>query len=142
MTSRRYYSDSYTRVFTARVTETLETQGSPAVVLDRTWFYPTGGGQPHDTGHLGSVPVVEVASRDTDGAVIHRLAGPAPAKRLYQPFGGDAGAGARLRAEGYVTVAGLAPVDDAAAEARRLGCAFVLIEGRPVVVTHKGSGNG
>ncbi|HET9276127.1 MAG TPA: alanyl-tRNA editing protein [Gemmatimonadales bacterium] len=79
MTSRRYYSDSYTRVFTARVTETLEDDGSPAVVLDRTWFYPTGGGQPHDTGHVGSVPVVEVGSRDTDGAVIHRLAGPAPA---------------------------------------------------------------
>jgi ATP phosphoribosyltransferase regulatory subunit len=74
--------------------------------------------------------------------LIGALAGPAPLRRLYQPFGGDVGAGARLRAEGYVTVAGLAPVADAVAEARRLGCAYLLIEGRPVEVTHKGSGNG
>ncbi len=51
-----------------------------AVALDRTVFYPTGGGQPHDTGRLrwgnASVEVVDVAK---EGAVVwHRLDGPIP----------------------------------------------------------------
>jgi ATP phosphoribosyltransferase regulatory subunit len=55
-----------------------------------------------------------------------------PAPRLYVPAGGDAAAASRWRTQGYVTVAGLVPVKDAAAEARRLGCGFVL-EGEKAV---------
>jgi len=44
------------------------------------------------------------------------------APRLYVPADANLAAAARWRAQGYVTVAGLAPVDDAEAEARRLGC--------------------
>ncbi|MGI0052695.1 MAG: DHHA1 domain-containing protein, partial [Thermoplasmata archaeon] len=48
----------------------------PWVVLDRSYFYPTGGGQITDTGEIESVPVVEVARA---GAwVLHRLDRPAP----------------------------------------------------------------
>jgi len=47
--------------------------GHPAVVLDRSAFYPTGGGQPHDLGLLGGVGVVEVVEREVDGAVVHVL---------------------------------------------------------------------
>ncbi len=47
----------------------------------------------------------------------------APRVRVYVPAGAD---GAPLRAEGYATVAGLEPVADAAAEARRLNCSHVL----------------
>ncbi|MGD9537070.1 MAG: ATP phosphoribosyltransferase regulatory subunit [Alphaproteobacteria bacterium] len=68
------------------------------------------------------------------------LGGAPPVKRLYQPYGTDAETGRRLRAEGYVTVAGLAPVGDIVAEARRLGCAFVLKAGKPVAVT-RGDGS-
>jgi misacylated tRNA(Ala) deacylase len=47
------------------------------VALDRTIFYPTGGGQPHDTGTLGTANVVEVRK---EGAMVwHRLDGPVPA---------------------------------------------------------------
>ena len=74
--NRRYYTDSYTSVFTARVVEATALEDGPAVVLDETFFYPTSGGQPHDTGLLGSVPVREVRIRESDGAVLHRLAGP------------------------------------------------------------------
>jgi alanyl-tRNA synthetase len=74
--NRRYYTDSYTSVFTARVVETATLEDSPAVVLDETFFYPTSGGQPHDTGLLGSVPVRDVRIRESDGAVLHRLARP------------------------------------------------------------------
>jgi alanyl-tRNA synthetase len=73
MTERLYYSDAYCTAFDARVVERLELGGSPAVVLDRTAFYPTSGGQPHDTGALNGISVVEVVEREEDHAVIHRL---------------------------------------------------------------------
>lgn len=72
-TERLYYRDPYLRKFTARVVERGELNGLPAVVLDRSAFYPTGGGQPHDTGHLNGAAVVEVVEREEDKAVVHLL---------------------------------------------------------------------
>src|SRR5262249_8399317 len=40
-----------------------------AVLLDQTAFYPTGGGQPHDTGRIAGLPVVDV--RDSDDGPLH-----------------------------------------------------------------------
>jgi alanyl-tRNA synthetase len=74
--TRQYYTDSYTRAFQARVTERAEVDGQPALALDATWFYPTGGGQPHDTGTINSVAVVNVVARASDKAVLHVLAAP------------------------------------------------------------------
>jgi misacylated tRNA(Ala) deacylase len=72
-----YALDSYLRSFDAVVTAFAE---DGAVILDRTAFYPTGGGQPHDTGRLrwdgGEAQVVEV--RKVGGEVVHRLEGAAP----------------------------------------------------------------
>jgi len=79
MTHRLYYQDPYLRRFPARVVEALAWDGRPAVVLDRTAFYPTGGGQPHDTGRLAGVAVVDVLEREADGAVIHILSEPGTA---------------------------------------------------------------
>lgn len=73
MTERLYYADSYLRQFEATVTERLSWHGQPAVVLSRSAFYPTGGGQPHDTGWLQGVPVLDVVERETDKVVIHVL---------------------------------------------------------------------
>lgn len=73
MVERLYYDDPRCTYFSARVTEHLLWQGKPAVVLDRTAFYPTGGGQPHDTGTLGERSVIDVVEREADGAVIHVL---------------------------------------------------------------------
>lgn len=72
---RLYYADAYTTGFTARVVERLSVEGQPAVVLDRTYFYPTGGGQPHDAGTIAGVEVVGAQAREPDGAVLHLLAG-------------------------------------------------------------------
>jgi alanyl-tRNA synthetase len=72
MTLRLYYSDSMLRQFTARIVDRRDSNRGPAVVLDRTAFYPTSGGQPHDTGTLGGVPVRDVWADDTD-AVWHLL---------------------------------------------------------------------
>ncbi len=74
MTERLYYTDSYTVRFDARVHEHLTQDNRPAVILDRTFFYPTSGGQPHDTGLLNNIPVMDVTTRESDGAVLHILA--------------------------------------------------------------------
>ncbi len=51
-THRLYYDDPYLREFDAQVIARQTISGKPAVALDRTAFYPTGGGQPNDTGQL------------------------------------------------------------------------------------------
>ncbi|HET6812360.1 MAG TPA: alanyl-tRNA editing protein [Acidimicrobiales bacterium] len=67
-----YLDDSYLRTFTAEVVAAREA----AVALDRTAFYPTGGGQPHDTGTLGDRTVAAVShGPDHDGLVWHTLEG-------------------------------------------------------------------
>jgi misacylated tRNA(Ala) deacylase len=68
-----YLRDAYLRSFDATVTSVDGTR----VALDRTAFYPTGGGQPHDTGTLGGRPVVDV--RKDGGVVWHTIDGGAPA---------------------------------------------------------------
>jgi alanyl-tRNA synthetase len=45
------------------------------LILDRTCFYPTSGGQPHDQGTLGDLPVSDVFEREDDGAVVHVVDG-------------------------------------------------------------------
>ena len=68
-----YLRDAYRREFDARV---VEARGND-IALDRTAFYPTGGGQPHDTGTLGDGRVVSVWK---EGSVVwHALEGPSPA---------------------------------------------------------------
>lgn len=58
MTDQLFLRDAYLRRFEATVTAVdLDRR---RLALDRTAFYPTGGGQPHDTGTLGGLPVVDV----------------------------------------------------------------------------------
>src|SRR5262249_16251855 len=73
---RLYYTDSYTHQFNAEIVEQVTDAGSshPAIVLDRTYFYPNGGGQPNDKGSINGVEVLDVNSRE-DHAVVHTLAG-------------------------------------------------------------------
>ena len=57
MTDRLYYADAYCRDFSATITRVDRRDGRTIVVLDRTAFYPTSGGQPFDTGTLVAPPV-------------------------------------------------------------------------------------
>src|SRR3954463_5629081 len=71
-TERLYYSDSHRLEFDASVVDVSERDdGAIAITLDRTAFYPTGGGQPNDTGTLGSNRVVDVV--EEEGTVYHLL---------------------------------------------------------------------
>ena len=72
-TTRLYYTDSTVTEFAAVVVATEPANGDLAVRLDRTAFYPTSGGQPNDTGSLGSGRVVDVVDRE-DGTVWHLVA--------------------------------------------------------------------
>jgi alanyl-tRNA synthetase len=75
MTQRLYYHDSFLYDFEAYIAEAVELDGRNAVVLDQTAFYPTSGGQVHDTGRFiledtSEVPVIEVADEEM-GRVFH-----------------------------------------------------------------------
>ena len=78
VTERLYYSDSHLIEFEARVVDVTDrVSGWTAVVLNRTAFYPTGGGQPSDTGTLNGSRVVECID-DGDNGVLHVVQGAAP----------------------------------------------------------------
>ena len=76
MTEKLYYKDSFLTEFTGTVLSCQEDKGSWAVTLDRTAFYPEGGGQPADQGLLGGAAVTDV--RERDGEIVHICAGPLP----------------------------------------------------------------
>ncbi len=75
MSIRHYYNDAYTTEFEATIIERLTNNDAPAVVLDGSYFYPASGGQPHDTGTIDGVNVIEVFVRESDQAVVHVLDG-------------------------------------------------------------------
>jgi alanyl-tRNA synthetase len=73
VTERLYYLDSYATEFRAGIID-----ASPdrcRIYLDRTAFYPTSGGQPHDLGTINGIEVVEILDAD-DGRIAHVLSGP------------------------------------------------------------------
>lgn len=74
MTDRLYFIDPYLRSFTARLAGRRTRDGRTEVCLDRTAFYPEGGGQPADHGLLDAARVVDVQA-DDDGTVWHTLDG-------------------------------------------------------------------
>lgn len=74
MSEKLYYQDSHLFDFTARVLS-CEARGKTwAVVLDRTAFFPGGGGQPADTGTLAGVRVLDM--REEGGGILHLCAAP------------------------------------------------------------------
>ncbi|MGH7509530.1 MAG: alanyl-tRNA editing protein [Gemmatimonadales bacterium] len=78
MTHRLYYTDSYIRDFEANVVEMAD-EGR-RVYLDQTAFYPTSGGQPFDTGHLGGAEVTDVVEEGV--RIAHLLSSPLAGGRV------------------------------------------------------------
>jgi alanyl-tRNA synthetase len=80
-TERLYYDDPYIFEFEASVLDRTPFQDRFGIVLDRTAFYPTSGGQPNDLGTLNGIPLLDVYEDEASGAVVHvvpqPLAGPA-----------------------------------------------------------------
>jgi alanyl-tRNA synthetase len=74
MSDRLYYTDSYLNAFDAVVRESVPQGDAWMVVLDRTAFYPTSGGQPHDVGTLNDSRILDVIDR-ADGSIGHLVDG-------------------------------------------------------------------
>ena len=76
MTEKLYYIDSHIREFTAAVLSCEESRHGWEIVLDRTAFYPEGGGQPGDRGTLNGVTVTD--THEKGEAVVHYCEAPLP----------------------------------------------------------------
>lgn len=71
-TNLLYLEDPQTLEFNARIVETLQLSGNRlGVVLDRSYFYPTGGGQEHDLGTINEANVIDVFKEEDRDLIVH-----------------------------------------------------------------------
>jgi len=101
-----------------------------------TLFAPGARGEIGRGGRYAAGPLGESAtgfSLYTD-SLLRIVPAPVRPQRIYAPHGASPAVTGKLRAEGRITVTGLAPAADPAAEARRLGCTHILAETGPVPV--------
>ena len=75
-TKRLFYRDAYQKEFDGTVLECRRAKKGYEVRLDRTVFYPEGGGQPCDLGTLNKVPVTDV--QEKEGEIWHTVESPLP----------------------------------------------------------------
>ncbi len=73
-TQRLYYEDSYIKEFNAEAISCEKRDGFYAVILDKTAFFPEGGGQKSDSGYIGDMFVYDV--QQENGEIIHKTKEP------------------------------------------------------------------
>lgn len=71
MTERLYYTDPYIKEWNARIIEVFEEEGKFYVILDKTAFFPGGGGQPEDRGFIDDLEIKSIFEREKE--IIHVL---------------------------------------------------------------------
>jgi len=82
-TERLYYNDPYLLEFDANVLDAKPVGDRIGVVLDRTAFYPTSGGQPNDLGTINDVALVDCIEDEPTGTVVHVLQGRISGDRVH-----------------------------------------------------------
>ncbi len=80
-TQKLYYEDSFIKEFTAEAISCEKRDGFYAVVLDKTAFFPEGGGQKADSGFIGSTRVFDV--QEENGTIIHKTKEAVAEKESY-----------------------------------------------------------
>jgi alanyl-tRNA synthetase len=157
VTERIYYTDAYATRFDAGVVDAAD--GGRRIYLDRTAFYPTSGGQPHDLGRLGGSDVIDVvdegeriahlltAPLDTAGPVEGRVSWPRRYDHMQQHTGQHLLSAVLADRFGYATVSvhfgaesstldlEVAAIDPAQVLAAEMRANEVVWEQRPVSVT-------
>jgi alanyl-tRNA synthetase len=81
MTKKLYLDDPYLLSCSSEVSGQTQVDGKPGIILDQTVFYPTSGGQPHDTGTINNVAVVDVLE-DENKQIVHLLEKPISALEI------------------------------------------------------------
>ena len=81
MTNKTFYDDLYLRELDSNVLSQTEQNGQYHVILDKTIFYPSGGGQPCDLGFIDGVKVLDVHEKGDE--IIHVLNGPIKNKNVH-----------------------------------------------------------
>ncbi len=71
MTNRLYYCDSYTTEFDSRIINIRQEKSRTGVILEQTLFYPTSGGQLHDSGTLNGIIVTDVV--ESKDEIVHYI---------------------------------------------------------------------
>src|SRR5436309_4889622 len=74
-TERLYYNDPYLLEFDANIIATRPVGDRLGIILDKTAFYPTSGGQPNDLGTINGVPLVDCLEDEASGDIIHLIEG-------------------------------------------------------------------
>jgi len=82
-TERLYYNDPYLLEFDARVVECKAVGDRIAIVLDKTAFYPTSGGQPNDLGTVNGVQLDDCVEEEDSGVVLHVVQAEIPAGPVH-----------------------------------------------------------
>ncbi|MBA2941426.1 hydrolase [Paenibacillus sp. CGMCC 1.16610] len=72
MSNKLYYDSAYIREWQTTISRVIEREDGVYVLLEETAFYPHGGGQPCDEGHINGVPVLDVISEEEN--VLHKVA--------------------------------------------------------------------
>src|SRR5216117_1348131 len=75
VTERLYYNDPYLLEFDANIIETRPVGDRLGIILDKTAFYPTSGGQPNDLGTINGLPLVDCLEDEASGNIIHVIEG-------------------------------------------------------------------
>jgi len=71
LSKRLYYEEPYLQEFKGKILEKIKINSKSAIILDKTCFYPTSGGQPNDLGFIQNISIIDVIE-DND-KIIHVL---------------------------------------------------------------------
>jgi alanyl-tRNA synthetase len=69
LTEKLFYDHTSDEPITAEILEIRNLQDKTAIILDKTIFYPEGGGQPADRGSINKIPLIDV--QEVDGEILH-----------------------------------------------------------------------
>ena len=82
MTEKLYLQDSYLKNCTARIVQTIQMEAKAGIILDKTIFYATSGGQPHDLGTINDTSVVDVLENQNH-QLVHVVDNPIQDNQAY-----------------------------------------------------------